>query len=74
MRYPKAKRQLTWSASAEADASGFARLRVPYATLEPNGDGWVAPGAARWTMGASRGELALTDAQVAGGGQVELRP
>ena len=72
VRYPKAKRQLTWEASALADETGRARLRVPYATLAPNGDGWVTPGTARWTMGAEGGDLALSDAQVTRGEIVVL--
>jgi asparagine N-glycosylation enzyme membrane subunit Stt3 len=72
VRYPKAKRQVTWSAGAPVGPDGLARLRVPYATVDPNGDGWVSPGTARWRLGPAGGELLLGDADVTGGRRVEL--
>ncbi len=70
VRFAKAKRGLTWKDSASADASGVARLRVPYATQGPNGDGWVPAGAATWSFGGREGPLVLSESAVRDGATV----
>jgi hypothetical protein len=77
VRYPKARRELTWRGRARAGADGIARLRVPYATVAPAGgaanrDGWVSPGAARWSFGPATGPLAIPEAAVLEGATVRV--
>ena len=71
MRYPGADHSIVWHGTAAADANGVARVRVPYATDRPNGDG-VADGAAGWTFGARTGRVQIPDAVVTTGGVVTL--
>ncbi len=42
LRYPGCQRELMWRAESTSDSGGVARLRVPYATDRPNGDGVAA--------------------------------
>jgi asparagine N-glycosylation enzyme membrane subunit Stt3 len=71
VRYEASDYELTWSGTAHADATGFARLRVPYATDAPNGDG-VAIAPAWWSFGGERGELAIPEAAVRAGDPVHV--
>jgi asparagine N-glycosylation enzyme membrane subunit Stt3 len=67
IRYPDGKYALTWRDEIPADENGIARLRVPYATEAPNGDGY-AEGPARWSFGESQGTLAIPEEAVIHGG------
>lgn len=65
---------LFWSAESVADADGWARVRVPYASDLPAGEGRLV-GAIRWRVtGADErhrdGELHVTEAAVRAGGRV----
>lgn len=74
VRYAKAKRALTWSDRVQADGSGVARLRVPYATTAPNGDGWVSAEEAKWSFGGREGRLELSAEAVLSGESVRIGP
>jgi hypothetical protein len=69
--YVAAGRKLLWSASAVAGADGLARLRVPYCTDAPNGDGVTEP-AVRWTLGARSGTVSIPERAVLAGHTLEL--
>jgi Archaeal glycosylation protein B long peripheral domain/AglB core domain len=69
--YARARYTLTWTGSAIADSTGVARLRVPYATDQPNGEG-VADGPAQWRFGTRTGEVTIPAAAVLGGRAVAL--
>jgi asparagine N-glycosylation enzyme membrane subunit Stt3 len=69
VRYPAAAWDLAWRGSADVGADGVARVRVPYATDAPNGDG-VATGAAGWAIGERSGRVQIPERAVAGGGVV----
>ncbi len=68
--YPRANHRLMWSDSARPGADGVARLRVPYATTEPNGQGRSV--SATWSIGGRSGALALSEANVLRGDEVTL--
>jgi hypothetical protein len=68
--YPAAGYALGWRARVEAGADGLARVRVPYATDRPNGDGVVRR--ARWSCGAAGGPLAVPEQAVLTGAAVTL--
>ena len=61
---------LTWRGRAEVAGEGYARLRVPYATDRPGGDGRVL--GARWRLGERGGPLLLTERAVLDGGALVL--
>ena len=69
--YPEVEYRLRFERSATAGADGIARLRVPYATVEANGDGRVR-GEARWELGGRSGPLELRDADVREGRVVTI--
>jgi asparagine N-glycosylation enzyme membrane subunit Stt3 len=69
--YPQRERVLLWTRAATCDAQGLARLRVPYATDEPNGDG-RALGPARWTLGERSGNAEIPGISVLAGSGVSL--
>ncbi len=71
VRYEPADFELTWWAEATAGDDGTATVRIPYATDTPNGDG-RATGPARVRMGSRRGEVAIPEAAVRGGGALRL--
>jgi hypothetical protein len=71
VRFPRANRELTWSDRTRAGADGIARLRVPYATDVPNGEGRV-DGEARWSFGRHRGSVAIPERAVGGGETLAL--
>lgn len=73
VRYAPAQFELLWSRGTVADAKGMARIRVPYATDEPNGEG-VATGPARWRFGLREGELAIPARAVLDSSVIPLRP
>ncbi|MFT7678708.1 MAG: asparagine N-glycosylation enzyme membrane subunit Stt3 [Planctomycetota bacterium] len=67
---------LFWSAEAAAGDDGWARIRVPYATDLPAGEGRLA-GAMRWRVTAAGkvsrdGELHVTEAAVRAGDRVSV--
>lgn len=61
----------TFLAEGAADATGWARVRVPYATDAPAGE-VEARGPARWRMGPTHGEVAVPERAVLGGEAVTL--
>ena len=63
---------LRWSGAAPVGDDGWAVLRVPYNTDEPNGDGRVV---ARplWQLGERRGRVLISEADVRAGRRLELR-
>lgn len=65
VHYPGAAYSIVWQATAMADGSGLARLRVPYATDSANGDGLAR--AARWSLGGRGGALEVPARAVVGG-------
>jgi hypothetical protein len=70
IEYPRASYRLVWSDSARPGADGVARLRVPYATTELNGQGRSV--SATWSIGGRSGALALSAANVLTGDEVTL--
>ena len=70
--FPDSGLRLLYSDRAVAGADGVARLRVPYATDAPNGDGRVAPGAA-WRVDGRSGPLRIPEAAVQSGSIVTLQ-
>ena len=68
--FPTSRRPVRWAVRAQADEAGRIRLRAPYATLAPNGDGIVR--SARWTLGSRGGELRITEDAVLQGQRVVL--
>ena len=68
VRYPW--HTLVWADRVTAGDDGIARIRVPYATLEPNGDGRVV--AATWRFGDREGPLPISTAAVFGVGVVRV--
>jgi asparagine N-glycosylation enzyme membrane subunit Stt3 len=68
VRYPN--HVLVWEDRAAVASNGVATLRVPYATVEPNGDGRVE--AAAWTIGDRGGPLPISTAAVFGVGRVRV--
>lgn len=71
VRYAAAAHELAWRARARAGPDGVARVRVPYATGEPNGDGRVEDGV-RWTFEGRRGTAQVPWSALRAGGTVEL--
>ncbi len=70
LSFPRARRNITWSASALANNAGLATLRVPYATTTPNGEGQIT--GAWWSMGELRGQLKLSEIDVQAGRALSL--
>ncbi len=66
VRYPSAQHEVVWQRSVRVDDDGIARVRLPYATDEANGDG-VAAGPARWRLDGREGELVIPASAVLGG-------
>jgi asparagine N-glycosylation enzyme membrane subunit Stt3 len=60
-----------WSAGAPVMSNGLATLRVPHGTDSPNGEG-QPQGPARWSLGARRGELTISEGAVLDGALVRL--
>ncbi len=71
LEYATARQRLIWIGEAPVGADGTARVRVPYATDAPNGDG-VARGPARWRIGGRSGTAAIPARAVEGGERVQL--
>ncbi|MFT7669111.1 MAG: hypothetical protein ACI8X5_001811 [Planctomycetota bacterium] len=72
INYPKARTRILFEDQVRLDAQGQGTLRVPYSTLNSNGDGRVLPGASYW-IGSKRAALAITEAMVVKGETLELR-
>jgi len=72
LAFPLADRQVRWRASARADSTGVARLRVPYSTDGRGGEGRLR-GPARYTFGSRSGTFELRDADVREGRTALLR-
>jgi asparagine N-glycosylation enzyme membrane subunit Stt3 len=68
VRYPHY--ELVWADREAVAADGVARMRVPYATVEPNGDGRVDT--ASWRIGGREGPLLVSTAAVFGIGTVRV--
>jgi hypothetical protein len=66
VRYPAGRHEIVWTGSAPVGEDGVARVRVPYATDAPNGDGRAA-GPAHWRIGGREGEVVVPEAAVSGG-------
>jgi hypothetical protein len=71
--YPGAAQSVVFTVSAVANARGVARVRIPYSTDAPNGDG-RASGPARWRFGGRTGTVAVPERAVRSGGSVEIEP
>jgi asparagine N-glycosylation enzyme membrane subunit Stt3 len=67
-----ARYRLPWRASAVAGPGGVARVRLPYSTVEPNGDG--VPQSARWRFRGREGELLVPESAVLEGSTVPVAP
>jgi asparagine N-glycosylation enzyme membrane subunit Stt3 len=63
--------RLPWRSRAEVGADRVARIRVPYSTTVPNGDGRIIN--ARWDFPGGGGELEIPEAAVLAGDIVRLR-
>jgi hypothetical protein len=72
IRYPAGRYEMTWPHSAVCGADGLARLRVPYATDAPNGDGIVV--SATWRLGDREGVLDVPESRVLRGGALLASP
>ncbi|MCE9593197.1 MAG: hypothetical protein K8S98_03290 [Planctomycetes bacterium] len=70
--YPGRDFPLVFRTSATVDEHGVARVRVPYATDRPNGDG-VARGALKWRIGSESGEVAIPESAVLAGSTLRVR-
>jgi asparagine N-glycosylation enzyme membrane subunit Stt3 len=70
--YPTAERKVLWIGEARAGSDGVARLRVPYCTRGPNGDGAVDGGTAAWDFGDRAGGVAIPERAVLAGETVVL--
>jgi hypothetical protein len=71
VEYAAARQRLTWIGEGEVGPDGEARVRVPYCTEAPNGDG-VARGPARWRVGARSGSAAISARAVEAGERIRL--
>ncbi|MFN8177933.1 MAG: STT3 domain-containing protein [bacterium] len=71
VHYEPARWDLPWSRSAVCGVDGRARVRVPYATDGPNGDG-VAEGPAHWRLGRRAGEVTIPEQAVMNRGVIRL--
>ena len=71
VRYPAADRELAWRGEGVAGPDGTARVRVPYATDAPNGDG-LATGAASWSLGERTGRVRIPERAVVAGSVVRI--
>jgi hypothetical protein len=70
LRYPAAGHALELAFAARCDATGVARLWIPYSTEATNGDAVVER--ARWTIGERSGDLVIPESAVQGGAPIEL--
>ena len=70
LAYERAGYRLVWRAAAPVGGDGLARLRVPYASDDSNGDARVVR--ATWRVGQRGGELRLPGRAVLEGGAVRL--
>lgn len=71
LEYPGREAPWVWEARSVAGADGVARLRVPYTTVGPNGDG-RALGPLEWSGGGSGGVVDVPVGAVERGGVVSL--
>ncbi len=71
VRYASARHEIDWQGAGVAGEDGVARVRVPYATDAPNGDG-QAQAAARWRCGRRAGEMAVPQEAVLRGELLRL--
>lgn len=69
--YAAAGHRIRFARTAVAGADGVVRMRVPYATMDDNGDGRVL-GVPRWTLAQRSGPLRITEADVLEGRTVSL--
>ena len=63
--------RVPWRSRARTGADGIARIRVPYGTTAPNGDGRVVE--AQWSFPGAGGALEIPQAAVMAGDTVRLR-
>lgn len=71
VRFERARHELLFRARAACAADGVARLRVPYATTAPGGDGRVL-GRPLWRLGGREGTLVVDERDVLEGRAVRL--
>jgi asparagine N-glycosylation enzyme membrane subunit Stt3 len=71
VRYASGRYELAWSDWVRADSTGIARLRIPYATEAPNGDG-VAAGPLHWTFAGREGTLRVPQRAIYEAGVVRI--
>jgi len=69
VHYEVSDYELIWSGATNADSTGLARLRIPYATDAPNGDG-VAATPVSWSFGGAGGEVAIPESAVLAGATI----
>lgn len=72
IRYKRADYTVNYEDKAAVGRDGVARMRLPYATIGPNGDGEVA-GRATWSLGDRRGRLQVREADVLEGNTIRLQ-
>jgi len=71
IEYEGADYKVPWRSRARADADGVARIRVPYSTTEPNGDGRVVE--AQWSFPGAGGKLEIPQAAVLAGDTLRVQ-
>lgn len=71
VRYVEASEELSWEGRARPGPDGVARVRVPWATDAPNGEGRV-PSPARWAVGVLGGQLEIPERAVLGGERIPV--
>ena len=69
--FVEAKRRVVWHDTTHFDASGIARVRIPYATQSENGAGRAA-GPAQWRTANAHGELEIPESAVRDGSVLRL--
>jgi asparagine N-glycosylation enzyme membrane subunit Stt3 len=69
--FPRANYKFPFVASARAGEDGVVRVRIPYATQGPNGEG-RALGKPRWVLGAREGALVIGERDVLEGAVLRL--
>jgi hypothetical protein len=67
--YPGRERRLIWTREEACGDDGLARVRVPYCTDAPNGDG-VTVGPARWSLAGASGAVDIPERAVLAGGTI----
>jgi hypothetical protein len=72
VRYPRAGYELEWFGEGAVGEDGLARVRIPYATESPNGEG-IATRPARWRIADRSGEVDIPERAVRERGTLRLQ-